>query len=140
MDDGNERAAKRLHELNGQYVDAYLRGDVAWYERHLAADFVCIESDGSVLDRAQFLSRAAGGPDVEAYRLVEVRVRLYGDVALVQAAGRFERKGGGRGTSRYTDVYVRPRDGADWQVVSAQITRREGVPEETAPRDASNGG
>ena len=60
-------------------------------------------------------------PDVAAYRLANVRVRLYGGVALVQATGRFTRPDGRRGTSRYTDVYVR-RNGT-WKVVSAQITR-----------------
>jgi hypothetical protein len=50
-----------------------------------------------------------------------VQIRIYGDVALVQATGAYVRKDGTAGRSRYTDVYV--RSGEDWKVVSAQITR-----------------
>lgn len=111
----------RLKQLNDQYIAAFLAGDVGWYEMHLADDFVCIESDGSLLDKAEFLRLTAEGPDVLEYRLDHVRVRVYGDTALVQATGLFTRKDGTPGKSRYIDVYV--RNGMDWKVVSAQITR-----------------
>ena len=96
-------------------------GDVRWYEEHLADDFVCIESDGSLRNRSEFLRLTAKGPDVSEYRLDRVRIRMYGDMALVQATGLFTRKDGSAGKSRYIDVYV--RNGDKWKVVSAQITR-----------------
>jgi ketosteroid isomerase-like protein len=115
-----------LTDLNEGYVQAFMDADAGWYDAHLADDFVCIESDGSVLDKARFLEQAAAGPDVAAYRLAEVRIRQLGDVALIHATGVFTRRDGSTGTSRYTDVYAK-RDGA-WQAVSAQITRAEGEP------------
>ncbi len=115
-----------LTKLNAQYVDAFMAADVGWYEEHLADDFICIESDGSVLDKARFLRQTADGPDVAAFRLAEVRIRIYGDVALIHATGVFTRRDGTTGTSRYTDVYAKP-DGV-WQAISAQITRTEGDP------------
>ena len=123
MQNPDRSSRETLRRLNREYIDAYMETDVGWYRRHLARDFVCIESDGSVQTRARFLAEAARGPDVAAYRLAEVRVRFYGGggVALVQATGRFTRPDGRRGTSRYTDVYVRKN--GDWKVVSAQITR-----------------
>jgi len=110
-----------LERLNREYVDAYMMADANWYKEHLADEFVCIESDGSVLDKTRFLHKAAQGPDVADYTLHEVRVRIYGIVALVQATGIFTRKDGSAGVSRYTDVYV--RTGETWKAVSAQITR-----------------
>ena len=110
-----------LRRLNDQYIRASLAGDVAWYNARLADDFVCIESDGSVLDKDAFLRQTAGGSDLADYRLDEVDVRCYGDVALVRATGFWTEKSGMWGTSRYTDVYVRTE--GDWKVVSAQITR-----------------
>ena len=109
-----------LTELNAQYVDSFMKADVDWYRRHLADDFLCIESDGSLLDKAAFLRQTAAGPDVEAFRLDDVRVRRYGDVALVHGLGTFTRCDGTTGTSRYTDVYAKI-DGA-WKAISAQIT------------------
>ena len=115
-----------LRELNQAYVNAFMHADAGWYDENLADDFVCIESDGSVLDKPRFLRQAAAGPDVAAYRLAEVRVRVLGDVALIHATGVFTRRDGTTGVSRYTDVYAQ-RDGI-WQAVSAQITRAAGEP------------
>jgi ketosteroid isomerase-like protein len=109
-----------LQELNERYVASFMNADVAWYQRHLAADFVCIESNGTLLDKAQFLQQTAAGPGVQSYQLEEARIRIFGDVALVHGKGTFTRLDGTTGTSRYTDVYARV-DG-DWKAVSAQIT------------------
>jgi len=106
--------------LNRQYVDAFLAADVAWYDEHLADDFVCIESDGSMLDKAQFLRQTAAGPGAPSFVLDDARVRLYGDVALVHGFGTFTRLDGTRGQSRYTDVYA--RSNSVWKAISAQIT------------------
>ena len=111
----------QLRRLNEQYVKASLAGDVDWYRAHLAEDFVCIDSDGSVLDKAAFLRLTAQGSDLAEYRLDEVSIRIYGDVALIRANGSWKTKTGVPGVSRYTDIYV--RTGNEWKAVSAQITR-----------------
>jgi ketosteroid isomerase-like protein len=116
-----DAATKTLTRLNQEYVDAFLQSDVGWYRDHLAEDFVCIISDGSVQDREQFLRGTAEGPGVKSYVLKEVQVRTYGRVALVQARGEFVRPDGTTGTSRYTDVWAL-QDGK-WKTISAQITR-----------------
>lgn len=117
----NNSDRRTLERLNEEYVAAFMSADVGWYEEHLADDFVCIESDGSLLDKAQFLSNTAKGPDVADYKLQKVDVRLYGDVGLVQATGLFIRQDRSSGMSRYTDVYA--KTGEEWKAVSAQITR-----------------
>jgi Domain of unknown function (DUF4440) len=109
-----------LH-LNQAYVQASLTGDVAWYKEHLAKEFMCIESDGSLLDKAAFLELTSRGSDLSEYHLDEVEVRFYGEVALVRCTGSWLAKNGKPGISRYVDVYV--RSGEQWQAVSAQITR-----------------
>lgn len=112
---------EELELLNEQYVKASLAGDVEWYRRRLAEEFVCIESDGSVLDKAAFLRQTAQGSDLVEYRLDRVDIRLYGEVGLVRATGSWTAKDGIPGVSRYVDVYA--RSGDEWKVVSAQITR-----------------
>jgi len=114
-------ARETITRLNREYIDAFLASDVGWYRDHLADEFVCIESDGTVLDREAFLLDAAKAPAVADYALKDVRVRVLGDVALVHATGAFTRRDGTKGRSRYTDVYKR-MDGS-WKAISAQITR-----------------
>lgn len=101
-----------------------MNADVEWYREHLADDFVVIESDGSVLNKPEFLATTARGPDVVAYTLTEVDVRIYEGVALVRATGQWTGKDDSQGVSRYTDIYVKTGD--KWKTVSAQITRSAG--------------
>jgi len=110
-----------LRRLNKEYVSASLAGDVEWYRNHLAEEFVCIDSDGSVLDKPAFLTMTARGSELAEYRLDEVAVQFYGDVALVRAQGSWRAKNGTPGISRYVDVWARTGEG--WKAVSAQITR-----------------
>jgi ketosteroid isomerase-like protein len=117
----NKSDLRTLQQLNQEYVDAFMNADVEWYRAHLAEDFVCVESDGSVLDKAEFLSNTVKGPDVVEYKLHEVDIRVYGDAALVRATGVWIREDGSMGMSRYTDVYIRVS--SEWKAVSAQITR-----------------
>jgi ketosteroid isomerase-like protein len=113
-----------LARLNEEYIDAFMGADVAWYRDHLADEFICIEADGSVLDKAEFLRMSGEDPSITRYDLEDVRIRIYGSVALVQATGRFTRADASTGTSRYTDVYAMRDD--SWKVVTAQITRAVG--------------
>jgi ketosteroid isomerase-like protein len=110
-----------LRRLNEQYIAASLAGDVEWYRHHLAEDFVCIESDGTILDKPAFLRQTARGSELAEYRLEHVDIRFYGDAALVRATGKWTAKNGMPGVSQYIDVYA--RDGNEWKAVSAQITR-----------------
>lgn len=110
-----------LTRLNQEYIDAFMNSDVQWYQEHLTDDFEVIESDGSALNKAEFLSNTAKGPDVVEYKLQDVKVRIFGDVALVRATGLWTGRNGFQGLSRYTDVYLRTGNG--WKATSAQITR-----------------
>src|SRR5450755_262003 len=94
-----------LERLNQEYIDAFMNADVDWYREHLAEDFVCIESDGSVVNKIEFLTNTVKGPDVADYNLEQVDVRIYGDTALVLATGQWTGKNGSKGMSRYIDVY-----------------------------------
>ena len=114
-----------LRSLNQQYVDAFMNADVGWYREHLDDRFLCIECDGSVLTKEEFLRASAEVPELISYQLDEVSVRILGasaDVGLVRARGSFTRRDGSTGVSLYIDNYVR-RGGA-WKAIAAQITRR----------------
>lgn len=113
----------KLHRLNAEYVDAFLKSDVDWYERHLASDFRCIAPSGAMFDRAQFLADSAQPVELNSFAVEDVTVQFEGDTAIVQARTVYETADGKRGQSRYTDVWV-GRDGR-WQTLLAHITAVE---------------
>jgi hypothetical protein len=112
---------QELRALNENYIRALMSGDVDWFRARLADEFVCIESDGLILDKAAFLRRTSWGSMLASYSLEDVAVNVYGDVALVRAKGAWTDKAGIPGFSRYVDVYVHAA--GEWKVVSAQVTR-----------------
>ena len=104
---------------------AMTRRDAAALEPMLAQELLYCHSNGECETREQFLATLASGRI--RYRAIEpreLRVRAYGEVAVVN--GRIEVDGeiGGRPaalTLIFTDVYVR-RDGR-WQLIAWQSTR-----------------
>jgi hypothetical protein len=110
----------KLVQLNRGYVDAFMKGDAAWYDAHLAPEFECLCPDGSVVRRADFLAAAQHPMTNRSFLLDSVRVKLLGDVALITAITPFVRADGTSGTNRYTDIWVK-RAGA-WLTLQAQIT------------------
>jgi len=112
-----------LHALNDLYVNAFREADVAWYDAHLAPDYVVVQGDGSLHDRAEALTRFAlprFATTMTSFPVDKVRLRRFADVALIHAENAYELKDGRKGVSRYTDIWHR-RDGR-WLCVAAHIT------------------
>jgi len=110
-----------LEDLNRNYVRSAEESDVRWFAGNLAEDFLSSSGDGSIAGREAFLARIARpypGSNLEA---VDVRVRFFGDLALVHAGFRYRKRDGQIGSGRYTDAYAR-RQGR-WLCVSAHFNR-----------------
>jgi len=110
-----------LAALNDAYVRSVLRGDVATFDGILAPEFFCTNPDGTVVDRNGFLAQTAAPPSLDDLQAVDVRIRLFGDVAVIHGRTAFTTKTGRRGRGQYTDVWQR-RSG-QWLAVAAHVTR-----------------
>jgi ketosteroid isomerase-like protein len=108
-----------LEALNREYIRSVEVSDVGWFERHLSADFVCTNPDGSLVDRAAFLKQTARPRGISNLEVHDVAVRVMGDFALIHARTTYLRDGKG-GSNRYTDAWKREEGG--WLAVAAQIT------------------
>jgi ketosteroid isomerase-like protein len=118
LDDSN-----LLLALNESYVKAFRDADVAWYDAHLAPDYLVVSGDGSLQDRAAALAHFAQPTFATAMRsfpVGKVNVRRFHDVALIHAENAYELKDGRKGVSRYTDIWHK-RDGR-WLCIAAHIT------------------
>jgi len=112
-----------LAALNRQYVQAFRDADVAWYEAHLAPDYQVVFGDGSAHDRAAALADFAKpyfAEGIAEFPLDKVRIRRFGDVALIHAENAYTLKDGRRGVNRYTDIWA--KRGGRWWCVAAHIT------------------
>jgi ketosteroid isomerase-like protein len=117
-----------LRRLNQQAVEMQLRNDVAAAQRLLADEYVFLQADGQISNKAQNVA-VLGSTDfkLQSAGTEDVQVRVYGDVGLV--IGRFIMKGSFKdsdasGEYRYMDVWV--KRGGRWQNVASQATRLAG--------------
>jgi ketosteroid isomerase-like protein len=110
-----------LSELNDVYLESVKMGDVERFREILADDFVCSAADGSVLDKAQFLELTAGPRTLRYLGGTDIRIRLFGEVAIIHAATTYTTMEGREGRGRYTDIWAK-REGV-WRAVAAHVTR-----------------
>jgi ketosteroid isomerase-like protein len=117
----DERDLKQLvKDLNAAIVKA----DIAFLERVLDQDYVHYRPRGTVENRAQYLeNRKNGNVNFESLVADDVKVRFYGDTAIVTyrstAKGK-DQQGAIDEQRLWTRVFVR-RDGR-WQLVHSQGT------------------
>jgi ketosteroid isomerase-like protein len=118
---GDDISVLRL--LNDRYVDSFRRADVSWYAAHLAPSYVVTSGNGSFDDRAAALTDF-GVPyfekNIASFPVDDVKIRIFGELAIIHAENDYQLKDGRRGISRYTDIW-RKVDGR-WMCVSAHIT------------------
>ncbi len=111
-----------LLALNADYIHAVQTSDVGRFEEILADDFLCTQSDGSLLNRHEFLRHTAAPVSISNLEAHDVNIRLMGDIAIVHARTTFVMSDGRPRSGRYTDVWAR-REGR-WVAVSAHVTRQ----------------
>jgi ketosteroid isomerase-like protein len=116
-------ADQEILKLERAYDDAFLKKDRAAMERLLADDFVYVHSNGTMTNRTQEIEETISA-DVKwtASKLDDLKVRVYGDVAVVTGVQTLtgSAKGYVSGARRFTNVWVR-RNGR-WQTVGGQST------------------
>lgn len=116
-----ESEMEALLALNTAYIGSVQSSDAAWFERHLAPDFVNNNPDCTESDRASFLASVSKPCLVSGLRAEDVRIQLLGDVAIIRARTAYTNADGSRRAGRYTDVWQH-RNGR-WLCVSADVTR-----------------
>jgi hypothetical protein len=110
-----------LQQLNRMYVRSVEMSDVRWFDENLAEDFLNSNPDGSLVDRAGFLTQIARPPMISHLEARDVRVRLMGDFAIIHAQTTYVKPDGQAGAGRYTDTWSR-RHGR-WLCIAAHVTR-----------------
>jgi hypothetical protein len=116
-----EQHLATLRDLNHNYVRSVDQADVGWFDQHLAADFYNTNPDGTVLERAAFLAQIGRGSPVTDIREHDVKIRLFGDFAVIKARTSYKKPDGSAGAGWYTDDWQLRPEG--WRCVSAHVSR-----------------
>jgi ketosteroid isomerase-like protein len=116
---------EELLKIENEFAEAIVKNDLEGIGRLVADDWIIIEPDGGIVDRARFFEVIKSGALThEMMESQDLRVRVYGDSAVVTAVtrtkGKFMRQEFST-QERVTDVFVR-RD-ERWQCVLTHLTR-----------------
>ncbi len=126
---------QELKRLEDEWLNSYLRGDKATFDRIVADDFTGTDESAVLRNKAQERELVQAPPSSSikvSLTNEDVQVRIYGDTAIV--AGRIVAKAERAGQdsfnfqSRFTDILLK-RQGR-WQVVARHYSRFP--PERTA--------
>ena len=119
-----EQVEQALMKMERNWTDAALKKDTATLDKILADDWVGLGPAGS-LTKAQLLADLKSGDlKLESETLGEMKVRVFGDTAVVTGSDDEKSSYKGKDSSGHhvwTDVFVK-RQG-HWQAVASQDTR-----------------
>jgi ketosteroid isomerase-like protein len=110
-----------LRELNQGFIRSVRMSDVGWFDRNLSEDFLNSNPDGTLVDRAAFLRQVAPPCPVSNLDVEDVRIRMFGDAAIIHGRTTYTKPDGRAAAGRYTDVWV--RESGRWVCVAGDVTR-----------------
>jgi ketosteroid isomerase-like protein len=116
---------QQISALSDQMIQAQLKADTSYLEKHYAADAVIIHGDGEPFTKAKEVAELQSGS--LKYELNEVRDRkiyVYGDTAIVAFLISYKGTVSGKpftGDLRRTVVWVKQK--GNWNIVAYQVTR-----------------
>jgi len=114
-----------IKQLEQEWADALLKRDQAAIDRITSADWVLTDPKGRLIAKAQAdADLKSGTVKFESIKLDELKVRVYGDTAVVHGLETRKSSYKGKDTSgqyRFTDVFVN-RNGR-WQAIATHVSR-----------------
>jgi hypothetical protein len=122
MDDDKQRRddLKVLEDLNMQFLTNDQTSNVAGFETFLARGFTASLADLKLYERQEFLDLIAKPRPFTELAQTDLRIDLFGDVALVHGTVTFRMRDGVLGHARYTDAWQ--RQGGRWMCIGSNVT------------------
>lgn len=116
---------KKIESLEAAWRNAELSNNVGEMGKLLADDYIGISANGTVQTKAETIdARRAGTVRIKSLDLTDVKVRVYGDTAVVTSKAALVGENGQSdmsGNYRYTRVYNRRL--GQWKIVSFEASR-----------------
>lgn len=113
-----------LIQLTRACVDAVTQGNALWLNARLRQDFLRSNADASRWDRATFLKNVVFQEGLTGLTLSDIRVRQFGESAIMHSRASFNAADGKAAVGRYTHVWERsPLTPGGWACVAADVSR-----------------
>ncbi len=120
---------KKIEALEVVWCNAELSNNVNEMGKLLADDYIGISANGTVQTKAETIdSRRAGTVRIKSLDITDLKVRVYGDTAVVTSKAALVGENGQSdisGNYRYTRVYNRRL--GNWKIVSFEASRMHDV-------------
>ena len=113
----------QLTKIEHNWAEAYVKRDPSFVQRLTADDFVFIGPDGNSVGKADYVKGMTGPTVFTAFEIGEIKVRTYGDVAVVTGTATITAKTNDKdesGKFAFTDVFM--KKAGEWKAVSGQAT------------------
>jgi ketosteroid isomerase-like protein len=118
-------AHKQIESLEMAWRQAVVDNNIPAMDHLLADDYVGITANGTIEDKTQAVAqRKAGTLRITTLNLDDLKIRLYGDIAVVTSIAELQGVNGQSdisGKYRYTRVYNRRL--GEWKIVSFEASR-----------------
>jgi hypothetical protein len=122
---GKDNVESQIRQVENRRIQAMVKADTGELNQILADDLTYTHSSGQVDSKSQLMeSLKSGARKYQAIEPDDVKVRVYGDTAIVTGKAKLKTVSKGQESSfqvRFTDVYAK-RNG-HWQMVAWQSTR-----------------
>jgi hypothetical protein len=115
------KSKQYITESEKQWAEAVASGDSTVVQRILADDFIGVDTKGFQYDKVHEVHNTVDGPKYfKSNRLDDIKVRIYGNMAVAQGYETWVRYSGKQLTGRFvwTDTWLL-RNGK-WQIVAAE--------------------
>jgi ketosteroid isomerase-like protein len=117
---GGGSAEQELMKLENEWAEAWVKMDAVFFERIEADDYMWTSPWGAVFTKADDLALAKSGRDVVmSWVLADMKVRVYGDAAVVTGRDTIKETYKGKdvsGQHRWTNTWV--KRAGQWQCVA----------------------
>ena len=121
QENGQKDAEHYIVESERQWAESVANGDASVVERILADDFVGVNPDGSLYEKAKMVADTRDAPKYYiSNHLNEVKVRFYGDTAVAQGNESWVQRTGTPKHGRFVWTDTWNKRNGKWQIVAAE--------------------
>ena len=114
---------RELTKIENDWGESYIKRDPSFAERIATDDFIFVGADGNIVEKSNYVRSIKGSTVFKQFKIDDLKIRIYGDTAIVIGCATITSKAGPSDVSRryaFTDVFV--KETGEWKAVSGHVT------------------